>query len=146
MAAETTIDLSELEELIKDITQYPEDVQNNVFKSLVAGGHLIRNEAIKSIDAQMSKGISYKRGQVIHIASLRGFPPNKNIGDLSAKSLFVEEIAGKNVQVGALESIAPYAKYLEDPTKLNRPFLSRALKLKTSKIQQLINQAIQGTT
>lgn len=138
------IDLSQLEILAKELQNYTKDIDKNVQRSLVVAANLIRNESIKSIDSRKSVGRSYKRGNVRHIASLKGFYPNTDTGNL--KNSIRVKMNGTNVSVGSLQSMAPYGEYLEHPHSLDRPFLRNTLKSAESRINTLIREAIRRTT
>ena len=58
-----------------------------------------------------------------HTASIKGNPPAKNTGEL-IKSLYVERSTPQKL-VAELITEKKYAKFLEDETGLDRPFMSK---------------------
>jgi len=136
------IDTSGLKKLVKTILKRAVQVEQNIMKALIASGYDIKDEAKNRLNSGSRSGELYKYGSREHIASDEGQYPKSVTGNL-ANSINVNELKNK-VIIGVLESDADYAGDLEDPTKLNRPFLYPSYKKLEPKIKQLVDSAIKG--
>ena len=99
----------------------------NTSRHLNRVANMFRNHITKAMK-KSGGGRSYKvskTGQP-HTASVRGNPPAIDTGNLS-NSFFVMPSSPARLQ-SSLKTNVHYAKYLEDRTGLNRPFMSKRSK------------------
>lgn len=102
----------------------------------------VKNKAQVSIQSHQSSGRTYTRyprppmykPRRTHTASTKGNPPNTDTGFL-ANNIFSR--VNRFTNEGEVAATAEYAKFLEDTSKLDRPFLAPALKDSQDKIERL---------
>lgn len=140
--AEVSVDLGEFVDMAGQIQEYVSDINKDVMKALVVSGRLIENDSVRNIRSHQSSGITYQRGGVEHTASTKGNYPNSDKGFLARSIRTVQ--THDTVFVGALDSVAPYAEYLEDEDGLDRPFLKPSYNKIEPRMFQLISLAIKG--
>lgn len=102
-----------------------------------AGAELTRETAVNSINTPASQGATYRRGNVTHTASLPGYTPNTDTGDL-VRNITTEKVAG-GYTTGS-RSGAPHGFHLEYGTsKMEpRPWLTPAFKQGVQKVREFI--------
>lgn len=142
MSAAVTVSVNskEFNLLLKSIGKKAQDA---VADALNKGALLVHSEAVKSVQAHLSQGETYKRGGVEHTASKAGSPPNTDTGELASNILITQTASGKD-PVAVIISRAPYSMALEYGTRNMeaRPFMSRALDLNSAKIVKLVRTAL----
>lgn len=113
--------------------QSPEKLRGLLF----AGAESTRTEAVTSINSSQSQGREYRRGNVTHIASTAGNPPNTDRGDL-VRNITTEPIQG-GFDVGSRAS-APHGLWLEFGTLkiAPRPWLTPAYKKAVNVVRNLL--------
>ncbi len=125
-------------EFVKAVRDYGKTAKDALGKALFLGATHTRNEAVASIQAHGSAGVTYKRRGVEHTASVAGNPPNTDTGNL-VKNITTEKISG-GYDVGSRKG-APYGAALEFGTSkiAPRPWLSpayeKAVKIVLDKIR-----------
>lgn len=141
------VSLQGVEELKVNMKRLADKYGEAFAKAAVAGGHMVRNDAVKSIN-QKSPGRTVTRsreggGQYSHVAAAAGHAPNKDTGRLS-NSIFVE-VKQDDVFVG---TSVEYAPDLEFGTKdmLPRPFLNPALEKNRRQIQKMFKESARKVT
>lgn len=135
------IDIKELQKLKIDLHKFGSKIEKRIMQILDASGiELV--ETTKDIinDGPARTGRIYKLGGREHIASAKGEPAKNRSGNL-VRSIAMNKI-NNGVEVGALQSVAPYAEYLEDVDKMDRRFLYPSYKKLEPQIQNLINKSI----
>lgn len=103
--------------------------------AVAEGAMIIHGEAVRSIQAHMSKGITYGN----HTASKPGYPPNTDTGRL-VQSISVEKRKDMEWAVGTNNLVGVW---MEFGTKniAPRPWLSRAFVKTSKKVQAIIEKA-----
>jgi len=138
--------LDRMNSLVQKIQKYVPDA---VAKTLFYGAQLTMNEAKRSIQASGSKGVTYKRGNILHTASTAGNPPNTDTGNL-VNNITVEKIDG-GYDVGSRKD-APYGLALELgtsnmlPRKWLTPAYEKAIKATIDKAQQVMDDYFRKVT
>jgi len=142
---ELVVDLSELTDIRVVIQDKIRRAESEVARMLAAIGMNIHADAVEMISHGPTRhGESYTRGGQGATRSADGEPAKSDTGNL-ASSVFA--VQGKNhLEVGYLESIAPYGKWLEDPSSLNRPVLVPVAQQNKPLIQALIRKAAKNIT
>jgi HK97 gp10 family phage protein len=96
----------------------PELIEEELKKSIVESGELLKNKSRVLIQRGSRSGKIYKRGKVRHIASAPGEPPKTDRGNL-VSSIFNKILkGGLTSEVG---SDLKYGKWLELGTKNIKP-------------------------
>ena len=114
-----------------------------VYNEILKTAYQIQRKAVKDI-AKLSRGEgvkSYRKGKGLpHIRSKKGDAPNTETGNLirSIKVVMKKD----SVIVG---SNAPYAKILDDPNGLDRPFLKDNAKEISNKNFKKIKGVVKGS-
>ena len=126
---------------VKNMEALSKRYSKNIAAALVKGGHLVRGDAVQSIQ-DVSPGedvVRYREGSTSyqHKVSKQGDAPNTDTGTL-ANSIQVE-VKPEGVYVGTR---IDYAKYLEFG---DHPFLVPALEKNRKGIKKLIIFAIKET-
>lgn len=139
---ELKIDKTDLKNLRVQIEKTFDDIEIGVKRALVEAGYIIGNAARDLMKSGPGRsGQEYRRGAFTHKASAWGEPAKSDSGNM-VNSLRVVALK-HGVNVGWLEGIAPYAKYLEDPTKMNRLVLLPAYQKNQKDIEKRIARAIE---
>lgn len=132
-----------MNKLKKNFDRLAKKYGEDVMKASVAGGQLVRSDAIKSIQAVSSGDVvtRYRNGgqSYEHTASKPGDAPNTDTGNL-VKSINVT-VKRNGVYVG---SYVEYAPHLEFGTKTMRarPWLNPALERNRKNIREQIANAL----
>lgn len=141
------VEVDGVEETARNMAALAKRYSRATAEGAVAGGHLVRSDAIKSIQEQ-SPGEMVTRtrtggGTYVHTASAEGDAPNTDTGRL-VQSVQVE-VTKKTVDVG---STLDYASYLEFGTKrmVARPWLFPAFERNKAAITRLIKHGIDAVT
>lgn len=141
------IEVDGVEETARNMAALARKYSRATAEGAVAAGHLVRSDAIKTIQEQ-SPGEQVTRsrtggGEYIHTASAEGDAPNTDTGRL-VQSIQVE-VNRKTVDVG---STLDYASYLEFGTKrmVARPWLFPAFERNKAAITRLIKHGIDAVT
>ena len=135
------IQVDGVESTAKNMKALSKRYSKNIAEALVKGGHLVRGDAIQSIQ-DVTTGdevVRYREGgaSYLHTTGADGEAPNTDTGALVA-SIQVE-VKPEGVYVG---TSIEYAKYLEFG---NHPFLVPALEKNRPVIRKLISFAIKET-
>jgi HK97 gp10 family phage protein len=107
-----------LEKIIKQLDKVPEKQDKALLQALGTSVLMIHGDAVKSIYAHESKGVTYTRGSIEHTASKPGFPPNSDTGTL-ARSVRWDLDSSKNQ--GVVGTNLKYGAWLEFGTKDMEP-------------------------
>lgn len=112
--------------------------ENKVEQIIAAGGNMVRNEAVESINNHRSSGVTYEKynPRRTHTASTAGNPPNTDTGYLASNIHLV--VDGDRMGC-SVESRADYSESLEfgTSTMAARPFMQPALESQRPKIRTL---------
>lgn len=130
--------------------QAVEDIGANIDES-VPRGRVYRRKAIVRVSSKQNrvKGLRMTQrsgkpavivGYKFHRASAKGQPPAKDTGKLR-RSTKVKRMAAFRVRVF---NDAEYAKYLEPPAKLHRPFLANVIVKNQAKYLAIIDKMAIG--
>jgi HK97 gp10 family phage protein len=112
--------------------------ENQVKQIIAAGGNMVRNEAVESINNHRSSGETYQKynPRRTHTASTAGNPPNTDTGYLVSN---IHLVLDSNKLGCSVESRADYSESLEFGTSrmAARPFMQPALESQRPKIRSL---------
>lgn len=112
--------------------------ENQVKQIIAAGGNMVRNEAVESINNHRSSGATYEKynPRRTHTASTAGNPPNTDTGYLVSN---IHLVVDSNKLGCSVESRADYSESLEFGTSrmAARPFMQPALESQRQKIRSL---------
>ena len=145
MAATVTVDATALKDLAQLFLDYAHSLITNTHRVLLAAGYLIENEARETIiQGPTRTGTIYTRGGRTAVRSAPGQPAKNDTGILQSALRVVQHLGGSKstVEVGYLSSIAPYGKYLENPSGLNRQVLGPALTSQWPRITRLLEREL----
>lgn len=141
------VEIDGLEEVARNMAKLSEKYGKATAEGAVAGGHLVRNDAVSSIQNQ-SPGETVIRtrpggGEYEHTASAEGDAPNTDTGRL-VNSIQVE-VKDATVDVG---TTLEYGAYLEFGTKKMkaRPWLFPAFERQKKKVFELIEKGVNAVT
>lgn len=128
------IDFLGATKLGRKLKEFQKISEQETIKAVKLSTLAVHGEAIKSINAHLSTGITYGR----HTASKPGYPPNTDTGRLVGSIKWEFEDKG---MVGIVGTNLDYGKMLEFGTSkiAERPWLSRAYYEKQKEILELIN-------
>lgn len=128
------------QELFKAINDLKKTNEDGLDQLLFGAANKTRTEAIRSIQKHASSGITYKRGTIEHTASLPGFAPNSDTGNLVNNITVVKE-KKLSYTVGSRRG-APYGRILEFGSRfmLRRPWLVPAFRLGVDWLQKKIDE------
>jgi len=112
---------------------------NAVFEELVIGTNNIRNRIIRSMQETRRAPWFYKRGNKRHYPSAPGNAPAIDREGLVSR--IVTDVRSDEIEVG-VSAGAPYAEFLEDTQKLNRPFLLPAVEEESEDFEKNILAAM----
>lgn len=132
------------EELKRNFAALSKKFSEEVARTIVTSGQIVRTDAIKSIQT-VSPGAAVTRyrlggGKVDHIASRPGDAPNTDTGRL-VQSVQVE-VRADDVYVGTGLNYAPYLEFGTSNMQA-RPWLFPALERNREKITGMIRKAMQ---
>lgn len=112
--------------------------ENQIKQIIAAGGNMVRNEAVESINNHRSSGETYQKynPRRTHTASTAGNPPNTDTGYLVSN---IHLVVDSNKLGCSVESRADYSESLEFGTSrmAARPFMQPALESQRPKIRSL---------
>ena len=119
------IDVRESKELLDFVNAFRRDGMKTINNELHRIAVDVRNDILKSMRSSPAGGKTYKRGGIAHVASLPGYPPRVDRGDLWSR-IFVEK--GYDFSRVYTENVI-YAHWLEEGTKFmqERPFFGPAV-------------------
>lgn len=129
-----------LADVFKGLKDLQGAAEQETARAVRATAQAIREDAIKAVRAHQSKGVTYKRGNVLHTASQAGNPPNQDRGTLT-RNIRVKMNDDITANVG---SYAPYSEALEfGTTKMGaRPFMTPAGEGQREKHKKRLEKAI----
>jgi len=108
-----SVSMKGLAELDKKLAAVVKDQNAALDVALIEAGFRIQREAKKSIQAHRSRGREYQHGNVTHVASKPGFPPNTDTG-LLVNSVYVDaKEKGAQVKTVIVGTDLKYGKWLE---------------------------------
>jgi len=121
------IDLTGDKEFKRAVKSMRDENRGELTKLLVRMAFKTQSLAVSSIQKKSISGRTYKRGNIIHVASAPGSPPNTDTGNL-VKNITIERENDLSYNVGSRKG-APYGLYLEFGTRniKARPWLSPAV-------------------
>lgn len=141
------VEVEGVEQVARNMAALAKKYSKATAEGAVAGGHLVRNDAVRSIQDQSSgERVTRTRsggGEYQHVASAEGDAPNTDTGRL-VNSIQVE-VTDKTVDVGtSLE----YGAYLEFGTRKmgERPWLFPAFERQKKRVFDLIEKGIAAVT
>ena len=114
---------------------------NAVRTELIIGVNNIRNRIIRSMQDTRRAPWFYKRGTKRHYPSAPSNAPAIDSGELVSR--IVTDVRVDEAEVG-VEAGAPYAEFLEDTQKLNRPFILPAVEAEAEDFENNIIAAMQA--
>lgn len=140
------VEIKGMDKLQKNFDRLSKKFGEDVAKASVAGGHLVRAAAIKSIQ-QKSAGETVTRyrlggGSYTHTVSNPGDAPNTDTGAL-VRSIQVD-VRREGVYVGSTLEYAPMLEF-GTSTMDARPWLNPALESQRRNVQKLISAAVSKT-
>jgi hypothetical protein len=139
-----TIDKFGLDKLKVEVTDYITSLAANTQRAMLAAGYLLEGEARETIlQGPPRSGEVYERGGKSAQRSAPGEPAKSDTGILQS-SLHVIQAANGNVTFGYLDGIAPYGKYLEDKSKLDRQVLWPTTEKNWINVERLLIGALSG--
>jgi HK97 gp10 family phage protein len=134
-----------LDKIVKQLEKVPEKQDKALLEALGSSVVMIHADAVKSIYAHESKGVTYTRGSVEHTASKPGFPPNSDTGTL-ARGIRWEVDSSKNI--GFVGTNVKHGSWMEFGTRdvAPRPWLFPAylknLKNIISNFEEAVKKAL----
>ena len=132
------INVKNLKKVLSQLNRLDKDLETPFQEIVKGGGHLIRAEAIKSIQTGAKTGIVYQKynPRRQHRASAPGQAPASDTGNLVSKII----VKQKSKNVTQVESGADYSKFLEYGTsKMEpRPFMFQAFEKSRQPIEQAV--------
>lgn len=130
-----------LQEIERKLTRLGLDFDRVISRAVDETAIGVRADAVRSIQEQ-SVGRTYQRGNVLHVASAEGDPPNTDTGRLVSSLKFRSD---QNEAAAYVETAVEYAPYLEFGTQdtAARPFLEPAMLNAESHMKNSITKAIQ---
>lgn len=141
------IEVEGVEQVARNMAALAEKYSQATAEAAVAGGHLVRSDAVRSIQDQ-SPGERVIRsrtggGEYEHVASQEGDAPNTDTGTL-VNSIQVE-VTGKTVDVGTRLA---YGSFLEFGTRKMRPrpWLFPAYERQKARIMELFKKGVDAVT
>lgn len=141
------VEVDGVEETARNMAKLADRYGQAVVEGAIAGGQLVRSEAIDSIQS-VSPGETVTRtrtggGAYEHVASAEGDAPNTDTGRL-VQSIQVE-VTGKTVDVG---TSLDYGTYLEFGTKRMgpRPWLFPAFERVKDTVTELIKKGVDAVS
>lgn len=134
------IDILGATKLGRKLKEFQKISQQETIKAIKLSTLSVHGEAVKSINAHLSKGETYGN----HVASKEGYPPNTDTGRLASSIKWEFEDAG---MAGIVGTNLDYGRMLEFGTSSigERPWLSRAYYVKQKEIVDLINNVYAET-
>lgn len=154
--AKSTINLREINQLADKIAKAASETERNVQSVVVDAATLIHKESSELVSGgpqrtgrisrrgqskSGNKSKGYGRRTLIHQASREGEPAKTDTGVLVASNRIIFHDRW-SAETGSLANIAPYGEYLEDPAKMNRPWLAPTLDANKNKIDRMLSAAI----
>ena len=134
----------DIADTIKDLEAKLKTQSRAVNKALIVGAMQMSDYIKRSITQKRSRGRTYTRRGVRHVASLAGYPPNGDTGFLAFSTQPTRRVKNgvTHVVVGA-----SYAKALEFGTRRmrRRPFVTPARQALAFKIRQRILKAMDAS-
>ncbi|MCP4147907.1 MAG: HK97 gp10 family phage protein [bacterium] len=140
-----TVQLKNYKTFIENLTRWPVTLYNEVMEILTSEGNSMRNQILLSMRRTARAAWSYKRGKKRHHPSVPGSPAAIDEGELKDRIIAAADHSRGTMEIG-VEGGAPYAVYLEDPDKLNRPFLMPVVVDNEARIMAKIQNRVQAVT
>ena len=135
----TMVKISGVKQVIENLAKRRKKINQAVDNGVLATAGQVQREAIVSISARPSQGITYRRGNKTHMASAPGDAPNTDTGNL-VRHIAISHVKGSKVAYVYDDTEDGYGAILE--LLKDRPWLRPALEAKKDRLEPNIRQQI----